>query len=414
MTTPFPKHGTDWATLRDRMRRMSDNDVDWRGGRCPMHIYYAGEDVLTVAQEAYSLFMTTNALSPAAFPSLAEMEIAVIEASADLLRAPPSAKGNVTSGGTESIILAVKAARDWSSANGRGLNAPTIIVPHSAHPAFEKAAHFLGVRVIRTAAGSGFETDASDIAKQIDDQTIMIIGSAPCLPYGLIDPIDALSRVALEHDVWLHVDACIGGFLAPFVRDLGYPVPDFDFSVPGVRSMSADLHKYGYSAKGASVILYRSDELHRYQSSVFSDWPKGTYYTPTLLGTKSGGAIASAWATIHYLGESGYSDIAGRIMATRQRLIDGIESIGDLSIVGNPQLGIFAYTSYASDMMAIGDELQAKGWYVSRISNPPGIHQMINIAHEPIVERYLSDLASSVRGLTGKMPTARSAEVMTY
>jgi sphinganine-1-phosphate aldolase len=414
MATAFPEDGTDWVTLRDRLRRMSDNDVDWHAGRSPMHVYYAGEDVMAVAQEAYTQFMTTNALSPMAFPSLDQMEASVVEATADLLNAPPSAKGNITTGGTESIFLAVKSARDRASAQGRRLRSPTIIVPHSAHPAFEKAAHFLGLRAVRAAAGSGSDTDVSTMAEHIDEETIMIVGSAPCLPYGLIDPIEELSKLALKYGLWLHVDACIGGFLAPFVRDLGNPVRDFDFSIPGVSSMSADLHKYGYSAKGASTVLYRTEELYRFQHTTFSDWPKGKYHTPTLVGTRSGGAIASAWAIIHYLGRSGYRDIARRIMSIRQRLLDGIVSVGDFRVVGDPQLPIFAYTSGTLDMMSIGDALQTGGWYVSRISMPPGIHQMVNISHGPIVDNYLDDLTSSVRNLRGGPPPAKQREIMTY
>ena len=265
----FPKKRTDWSVLRERMISFREADVDWQRGRSSLHVYHAGDDVLEVARNAYVMFMTENALAPAAFPSLAHMESEIIDAALALFQAPRDARGNVTSGGTESIFLAVKAARDWNAARrAQRRNPGEILLPSTAHPAFDKAAHYLGLLPIRVATGANFRADVEAMAAKISERTLMIVGSAPSLPFGLFDPIDRLGDLAREHGLWLHVDACIGGYLTPFVRKLGHPAPAFDFSVPGVRSLSADLHKYGYAAKGASTKCTRTLKLILFRARV--------------------------------------------------------------------------------------------------------------------------------------------------
>jgi glutamate/tyrosine decarboxylase-like PLP-dependent enzyme len=361
------------------------------------------------------MFMSENALAPAAFPSLLRMETEVVNAALNLLGAGPLARGSLTSGGTESIFLAVKAARDLTLAHRGSMHEPyEILMPRSAHPAFDKASHYLGLRPVRLPVGPDYRADLDAFREAINHRTIMIVASAPCLPYGTIDCVAELGNVALDHGLWLHVDACIGGYLAPFVRKLGYSLPDFDFSVPGVRSISADLHKYGYTAKGASTILYANEEAYEYQSTRFSGWPKGSYYTPTFLGTRSGGAIAAAWAVLNYLGEEGYLEIAARVMAIRQRYIDGIGEIEKLRIVGQPDLSVFAFTSDIIDVMTLADGLVANGWYISRISEPLGIHQTVTLAHEPIVDEYIRQLSSLSDCIVTPPNRSRSAEVVTY
>jgi sphinganine-1-phosphate aldolase len=415
MRTRFPKARTEWATLKKRMFDMKRRDVNWRDGRSPLHVYYAGEDVLDVVQEAYCMFMSENALAPAAFPSLAMMETEVVQCALDLFGAKMDAAGSVTTGGTESIILAMKAARDRSIKLGivkRGI--PEVLMPRTAHPIFDKAAHYLGLRAVRVAVGSDYQADVAAIAANITERTILLVASAPSLPYGIIDPVVEMGKLAIAHDIWLHVDACIGGYLAPFVKKLGYRVPDFDFTVPGVKSISADLHKYGFAAKGASTILYSDAESHSFQFTEFSDWPKGKYFTPTVLGSRSGGAIAAAWAVMNYLGEEGYLEIAGRIMATQMAYIEGILDIGEFEIIGSPHLALFSFTSRRVDIEAVADELEGMGWYISRISEPRGIHQMVNMAHEPAVRAYLHDLRVSVERVKMFSLKGANAQVVTY
>ena len=361
------------------------------------------------------MFMSENALSPLAFPSVHRMEREVIDAAVQLFHGPADAAGNFTSGGTESIILAVKAAREYAratrpEAGHRG----EILLPSTAHPAFDKAAQLLDLDTVRVKIGSDFRISVPALEAAISKRTILIVASAPSLPFGLIDPVEEIAELAVQHGIWCHVDACIGGYIAPFARKLGYPIPRFDFAVPGVRSISADLHKFGYSAKGASTLIVRSPAEAAFYSFEFSDWPKGKYFTPTLLGTRSGGAVAASWAVLHYLGEDGYLKLTARVMELRQRYLHGITAIPGLKLLVPPDLSIIAYGSDVIDITAVGDQLAERGWYLSRIAYPPGLHQTINLAHEPIVEEYLADLATSVNWVTAHSAVGRSDEVLTY
>lgn len=410
----FPETGTHWSELKHHLEAIRHGDVDWRRGRAALHMYYAGDDVLDVAHQAFEMFIDANALAPRAFPSVARMEREVIEATLALLGASENAGGSLTSGGTESILLAMKAARDYTHAQ-RAVNGQLeVVMPRSAHPAFDKAAHFLGMKSVRVAVGPDFRADPERISAAINDRTAMLVASAPSLPYGLIDPIPEVAAIADERNLWLHVDACIGGFLAPFVKKLGYEIPEFDFRIRGVRSISADLHKYGYAAKGASALLYCDEEFHRFQFSEMSDWPKGTYRTPSMSGTRSGGAIAAAWAVMNYLGEDGYISLARRVMRTRQRLFVGIRTTPGLALIGEPHLATFAYTSHDVDILAVADELEHGGWYISRLAEPRGIHQMISLAHETVVDEYVGDLNRAVERVERLSLRAHDQRVVTY
>ena len=411
----FPAHGESWSTLKARMELMRESDVDWRRGKAALHIYHPGDEAVEVVREAYATFMSENVLSSAAFPSLERMEREVVRAAIELFRGSAMATGSITSGGTESIILAVKAAREHAAARLLKINARgELVLPRTAHPAFDKAADLMELDVVRVPTGPDHCADPRILEGAITDRTVLIAGSAPSLPFGLVDPIEEMAEVALRNDIWLHVDACIGGYIAPFAVKLGYPVPRFDFSVPGVRSISADLHKFGYAAKGASTILYRTPSDHVLQWFQFSNWPKGKYNTTTLLGTRSGGAIAAAWAIIHYLGEAGYLDLTQRVMRLRDRFIEGIMRIHGLKLIAPPHLSVVAFNSALCDIVAVGDQLKSRGWYISRIAEPPGIHQTINLVHEPIVEDYLADLAAAVDEVRRHSLVAESAEVFTY
>jgi glutamate/tyrosine decarboxylase-like PLP-dependent enzyme len=278
------------------MLRMCKNDLDWRRGRHSAYVWYANDEIRRVAQNAYSMFMTENGLGMRVFHSLRQMHAEVVQMVLELLGGPDGA-GQMSSGGTESIFLAAKAARDRARHTRPHVTAPEIIAPHSAHPAINKAAHYLGMEIKRVPVGSDFRADPDAVAAAVTSNTVMLYTSAPAFSLGIIDPVERLGSLALKHDVWLHVDACVGGILGPFVRRLGHPVPRFDFSVPGVSSISADLHKSGYTPKGASTVLFRSSELQEYSGFDFDDWPSGRYQSLTFTGTHPGGAIAAAWAT---------------------------------------------------------------------------------------------------------------------
>ncbi|MCR6643254.1 MAG: pyridoxal-dependent decarboxylase [Terricaulis sp.] len=268
------------------MRTRAAHDVNWREGKSAIYVFNAGDDVGAVKKAAYAMFSEENGLGPAAFPSLAQMEREVVDFGLSLLNAPDGAAGAMTSGGTDSIVMAMKAARDYARAQGRG-GAFNIVIPASAHPAFDKGAMLMDIEV-RRAALKDYLADPAAIEAAMDAQTILIVGSAPCFPYGLIDPIEALSALALRKGAWLHVDACVGGYLAPFVRMNGADLPVFDFSAPGVSSISGDLHKYGYASKGASTVFFRSEALKAHMPFDAGPWPLGRMITPTLAGTRPG------------------------------------------------------------------------------------------------------------------------------
>jgi sphinganine-1-phosphate aldolase len=370
------------------------HDVDWRNGRIGVYIHYAGDDVLEVAKKAYLKYFSENGLGPKAFPSLARFEAEVIAMSLGLLGGGPDAAGAMTTGGTESIFLAVRTAREWARKHRPDIRDPEIVVPQSAHPAFNKAADFMGLRVKRVPIARDFLADPAAMEAALGRDTVMMVGSAPAFPHGVVDPIPELGAVAEKRGMWLHVDACVGGYFAPFARKLGVPIPAFDFSVSGVRSITADLHKYGYTAKGASAVLYRDRESFSFQAYEFDEWPRGKYATQSLVGTRAGGAIAAAWAVMNYLGEDGYLRVTQRVLAIRQAIEDGVRKLG-FEVWGKPQLGILAYGLRGGDIFAVADRLAARGWFVGRLNEPRGIHLMLNLTHEPIVEQYLADLAAA-------------------
>ncbi len=381
--------------IRKELSELKQGDWSHSTGKLPLHGYYADPTVSRLAEEARQLFESANALAPGAFPSCRIMELEVVDAVLHLLGAGGSGCGNITSGGTESIVLSVKSARDRARARGLSRGG-SIVVPSSAHPAFNKAAQLLDVAITRVPVGADWRSDVGAMRASIREDTFYMAGSAPSLPYGLFDKLGELSDLAIQADIWLHVDACIGGLLAPFVARAGYPVPPFDFSLSGVRSMSADLHKFGFSAKGASLILYRDPEDHSYQVHRFSDWPKGEYFTPTIAGTRSGGPIASAWAVMRYLGVEGYTELARRLMELRDRYIAGFLKIDGLQLLGNPELSAVTVTSCVAPMLQVASLMRARGWYMSVVGDPPGIQQTINLVHQEVVTSYLSDLAAAV------------------
>ncbi|MFT5174009.1 MAG: sphinganine-1-phosphate aldolase [Gammaproteobacteria bacterium] len=397
MRIDMPQQGLPSEELFAQMEEARAHDVAWRDGRLGLYVHFGGEDVLAVAKQAYQRFFSENALGRSAFPSLVKFENEVVGWTASLLGAGADATGNISSGGTESIFLAMKSIRDWANANGRGGACPEVVAPYSAHPAFSKAAQLLRMQVTRVRLGDDFRVDLEAMREAIGPHTVGLVGSSPGFPHGVVDPISAIAGYAREHDLWLHVDACVGGFVLPFARGLQYPVPDFDFSVDGVRSMSADLHKYGFAAKGASTIIYRSREEHSFQPFEFDDWPRGHYAVPTFAGTRPGGAVAAAWAVMRYLGEDGYTRIVRSIMHTRDAIMRGIETIDELHVISNPEGPIVTYGSHDLDIFAVAQAMSERGWFVTRGAQPPCIHLgMLTAIHVPIVDRYIGDLVESV------------------
>ncbi|HSE03874.1 MAG TPA: aminotransferase class V-fold PLP-dependent enzyme [Methylomirabilota bacterium] len=391
----LPREGRSWPELAQALRDLKRDDLDWRRGRHAAFVWHADEEVERVAREAYALFMTENGLGLRVFPSLRRMEADVVGMVRHLLGGDAAVAGHLTSGGTESIFLATHAARQWARRQRPDVTEPEIVAAWSAHPAVSKAAHYLGLTVRRVPVGADFRADVAAMAAAITPRTVMLYGSAPTYSLGVVDPIAALADLARARELWLHVDACVGGILGPFVRALGHPVPEFGLALPGVTSISADLHKSGYAAKGASVVIFRSAEHQAAGRYDFDDWPTGLYSVNTFTGTRPGGASAAAWAVMHFLGEAGYRRIAATVMQAKARLVEGLARLG-LHVWGAPELWAVGFGSADHDIFTVADRMTARGWSVGRIREPRGIHLMLTPVHAPIVDEYLADLARAV------------------
>jgi len=399
MRLPLPAAGSPWPELKARMLGLASGDVRWRDGKTAVYVFNAGPEVEQVQKEAYALFMSENGLGPAAFPSLKRMEEEVVGFGLSLLQAPEGAAGAITSGGTDSITMAVKAARDYARKAKKVAGPLNLVLPRSAHPAFDKACALMEIEVRRTPLVD-YLADPAAMAAAADAATVMIAGSAPNFPYGLIDPIAALSDLALDRDLWLHVDACVGGYIAPFVRMNGVDLPPFDFELPGVRSMSADLHKYGYCAKGASTVFFRSAELQAFMVFDFRDWPGGRMVTPTLAGTRPGGAISAAWAVMNFLGVEGYRAKQALVTEARARIEAGVTALG-FSVLGAPRLGIVAFTRPDVDCVALWSKLRERGWFTGVTTEPKSLHLMLSPIHAEVAQTYLADLAWALGAVGG-------------
>lgn len=393
----LPDHGTPSDELFARMRERKAADADWRGGKTWSLIYPAGEEVDAVLHEANNLYLYENALNPFRFPSLADMEKEVVAMTARLLNGPPEASGSMTSGGTESILHAVRVASDRAKAE-RGVTEPTLVIPFSAHPAFAKAAKYFGLDLVHIPLGDDLRADLAAAGRLVDDRTALVVGSAPNYPHGVVDPIPELSALAADRGVPFHTDACVGGFLLPFMERAGYDVPLFDFRVPGVSTMSADVHKYGFATKGASVVLHRNGEhVLQYQAFLYEDWPGGLYGSLALAGARPAAPIAAAWAVMNFLGMDGYVKLTRTTVSTARRLRAGIEGAG-LRIVGDPVASVLAFGSGGTDLdiMAVGDVMDDRGWGLDRQHGPDALHMMVSPAHERIVDDFLADLRHAV------------------
>jgi glutamate/tyrosine decarboxylase-like PLP-dependent enzyme len=352
-----------------------------------------GAEHLRLLQEAYSLFMATNGLGAGRiFKSLSTLEGELVSMSAELLGGA-DCPGNVTSGGSESIILGVRAAQERARAERPQITRPELVLPASAHPAFDKAAHIFGIRNVRTPITKDYVADVQAMADAVNENTIGLVASAPNYPFGTIDPVTAIAEIARRHALHLHVDACVGGFALPFLRKLGQPIPPFDFGVPEVSTISADLHKYGFAARGTSLILYRDQTLQRRVGFKLDDWSGGPYRTPTMAGSRPGGMIAAAWAVFQHYGEAGFLELNRTMLDTSQRLRRGIEAIPGFHVLGDPAMYVWGFASDAIDVMAVADAMAERRWYLGRqLTTPPSLHVVLTPIHAPVVDGFLRDL----------------------
>jgi len=393
----IPKQGLSKETIFEKLREKKELDFDWKSGRIFCSVYPAGKEIEEVAKEAYSLFLTENPVDPTLFPSLRDMETEVIAMCSEILRGGDQAAGTLTTGGTESILLAVKTAKNRAKALNPSQTEFELVMPYSIHSAFFKACDYFEIKPIIVPLTSDNKADTQAIEKSITPNTMMIAASAPSYVFGVVDPIKEIGAIALNHNVLFHIDACIGGVVLGFNRLAGLEnVPQFDFSVPGVTSISMDLHKYGYTAKGCSALMHKDKSYRKHQYYACSEWTGYTLVNPTILSTKTGGPIAAAWAVMNFLGLEGYCDISKRTMKTTQRFIEGINAIDGLQVVGKPEVSLFSFTTTKGNPYDLFDELNKKGWFVQfQLSNEycsANLHLTISKIHEQLVEEFLKDL----------------------
>lgn len=411
----LPEESIPTEDLLNEMEVIRKGDINWRDGKVWSLVYHASDEHTETIKKAYTMFFSKNALSPIAFPSLKKFETEVISMAVDLFNGDKRCCGSMTSGGTESILMAIKTYRDWAEEKFPDINKPEMILPSSAHPAFDKGADYFKVKSVRVPVDS--ETHRADVKameKALTDNTIMMVGSACDFPRGIVDPISELAAIAKNHNIGMHVDACLGGFMLPFAKKLGYKIPEFDFSVPGVTSISADVHKYGYGAKGASTILYRRERVWKHQFSVYTEWSGGIYISPSLRGTRPGGAIAAAWAALRHLGMNGYLNLAKIVMDASKKLIKGINQINELYIIGKPVMSVFSFTSDKLDIYQLGDLMDKKGWHLDRIQFPNALHMMVNPHHAEIVDTFLKDLQETVKEVINNPGKSSNGDAAIY
>jgi sphinganine-1-phosphate aldolase len=397
----FPEMGLDAGIIMSSLKELKSHDASWRDGHMFGYIYHASDRQSKVIERVYRMFCNENALNPSLFSSLRRLENETVAMVADLLHAGDDFAGNLTTGGSESILVAVKTGREWAKKHKPEIREPEMIAPITTHPAFSKAADLTGVKVRYAPITDDKRANVSELEKLINNNTVMITASAPCFPYGVIDPVEEIGIVAQKHGLLFHVDCCLGGLMLPFLEDLGYKIPLFDFRVKGVTSVSADMHKYGYSPKGASVIIYRSHEIRRFQYFVMSSWPGGLYASPTMLGTRSGAPIAAAWAALKTIGREGYTRMAEAVMNTTVKMKEGIEAIPGLTVISRPVMSIFAFTSAKHDIYRIGDELAKRGWNLDKLQFPSALHMTVSFSNTGHEDEFLSALRESVAAVEG-------------
>jgi sphinganine-1-phosphate aldolase len=403
----LPEKGRAQDEIFNELSLMAEEEnAKWKTGKVSGTFYHAGEAHREYLNKTFSLFSHVNTLQFDLCPSMFKMESEIISMTAKMLHGDAAKAhnpadevcGTMTSGGSESIMMAMKTYRDWAKAE-KGIDAPEIIMPNTAHPAFDKSGTYFGIKMVHIPVSEpDFRVDPAAVAASINKNTIALVGSAGNYPYGLIDPIDALSDIALEHKIGLHVDGCLGGFVLPWFEANGRDIPIFDFRLPGVTSISADTHKYGFALKGTSVVLYRNSALRRHQYFSVPDWPGGMYASPTGAGSRSGGLTAATWASMLYLGREGYLEAGKALMDVADAMIKGVKSIPELLLIGDPTF-VISFRSEDVDVFHVNDFMKTRGWRFNCLQLPPAMHFCVTMPQTfvpGIADRYTEDLREGV------------------
>lgn len=411
MTAAFPERGRPreevLAALTDHRARDLKSD-----GRAFAFVYDAGEATREVAREAYAACMTINGLDPTVYPSARSIENGVVAACLELMGAPEGAVGTATVGGTESVMLAVKTARDWARKTRPEVERPKMLLPETAHACFHKAAYYFDIEVVPVEVDSEtMRALPEDARAKMTDDVILVVGSAPSYAHGVVDPIEDLAALAAEHDTLMHVDACVGGCVLPFMRDNGVDLPAFDFEVPGVTSISMDLHKYGFAPKGVSILLQRRRELRDAQYYACARWTGYAIVNSTTLGSKSAAAMGAAHALMHHLGREGYRERARLMWDATQQIVAAVDATEGLRMIGRPDMNLFAFTTEQGDVFELADRLTERGWHVQPTyafgRSPAHIHLTIDPGNAERAGDFAADLQACMQGLP---PAERPAD----
>ena len=413
---PIPTNGRPFDDVLADLGAKGSEDLDYKAGKSWSLVYYVDDAYYDFLKKAHNQYFGENALNPMAFKSLKTLEAEVVRMTAEMLHGSEEAVGTMTSGGTESILMAMKAYRDRAKKKKPWLMSPEVILPETAHVAFDKAAHYFGLKIRRAPIDENGQVDVKKVGKLISRKTVLLVGSAPQYPHGTVDPIYELGQLAVRHKLPLHVDACFGGFMLPWLEKIGVDVPAWDFRVPGVTSISADLHKYGYAAKGASTVTYRDMTYLTHQFFITTDWCGGIYASPSMAGTRPGGPIAAAWAALQAMGEDGYCRLAQQAWDATEKLRAGVREIPELRLLGLPHATVVTYASASDDvdLYAVADQLATKGWDVGRQQHQPSIHLTVNANNAPVVDEYLSDLRGAVATVKANPELKKSGEAAMY
>lgn len=403
----LPQQGREAEEILQDLESFKANDLPWKSGKVFAYVFDPGHEGKAILEKAYNSYLTENALDPTVFPSTLRLENDIISMAGNLVGGGEDVVGNFTTGGTESIMLAVKSARDYFRHTKPELKEPEVVLPHTAHAAFYKACHYLGLKaVIVPVDKATYKAIPEEMEKAITPNTILMVGSAPSYAQGVVDPIPEMAAIAQKNGILFHVDACMGGLFLPFMKKTGYKVPDYDLSVPGVTSLSLDFHKFGYAAKGASAILYNSRELRRFQIFTHSGWAGYTIINSTVLSTKGAGALAACWAILNYFGEEGYTKLVKDCREATEKIINWVKKTEGLRVLGNPDTNLIAIASDKYSVFRISDLMRKKGWFIqpqlassTAIEN---IHLTVGANNVPHVDAMLADWELVMQQMKGE------------
>uniref|UniRef100_A0A673JV95 sphinganine-1-phosphate aldolase n=1 Tax=Sinocyclocheilus rhinocerous TaxID=307959 RepID=A0A673JV95_9TELE len=397
-TKLLPAQGLTHKQLLDKIREYETlSEVDWAKGKVSGAVYWGDEKLTDLLVKVYGEFAWSNPLHPDLFPGVRKMEAEVVRMTCALFNGGPDSCGTVTSGGTESILMACKAYRDM--AHERGIKHPEIIAPVSVHAAFDKAAHYFGMKLIHIPLDKKtMKVDVKAMRRAISRNTAMLVCSAPHFPHGIMDPVVEVAKLAVKYNIPFHVDACLGGFLIVFMEKAGFKLDPFDFRVKGVTSISADTHKYGYAPKGSSVVLYSDKKFRHYQYFVAPNWQGGIYASPSMAGSRPGGIIAACWATMMHMGEKGYVEATKKVVETARKIKAGIRQIDGVFVFGDPEVSVVALGSDVFDIFRLSNALTSKGWNLNTLQFPSSIHICVTMLHtQPgVAEQFISDVKREV------------------